>query len=527
MLDIVIANGLLVDGTGSLPVGAEIGIAGDRIVQITDPGNLSARRRIDADNMVVAPGFIDIHAHSDLDLLRPQGGWLKLRQGVTTDVIGNCGLAPVPVVGEERAGLATLLSAVLGELEPWDWTDIPSYLDVLDRAGLSMNVAVLAAHGSIRRRVMGLDPAPPTSARWTMLESILQEALAAGCWGLSTGLGYPPASFADDDELARLGAITARQGGYLAVHMRNEGAQVIPSLQAMVRVARHSGVPLQISHLKAYGRNNWSKTAAILTTVEEARAEGIDITFDSYPYLMGSTTLTAILPPWLSEGGEPVARLSDPTVRARVLHQLRNPLPDQESYTDICGWEGITYAGGNIGRYRELEGQNLVEIAAVMNTDPAEASLALMEGESGTASMLIYGMREDSVRQIMSHPLQMVGSDGLYNSLPHPRVAGTFPRILGTYVREAGLFSLEQAVHKMSGRPAARLGLKDRGVIVPGAFADLVIFDPAKVAEGATITSPTTPPVGIIHVLVNGVPVISNREVTTAQPGRLLRRGQG
>lgn len=527
MLDLSIQNGTLADGTGAPLRKTHLGIKHGRVVSQGESAAAPATEIIDAAGLVVAPGFVDIHAHADLDLLRSGGGLLKLRQGVTTEVVGNCGLSPTPVSAGERAGFKVLLSAVLGELDrEWTWTDLPSYLDELERTALSHNIAVLAAHGSLRREVMGLEPSPPSESQWRRLEEELREALEVGAWGLSTGLSYPPAVFSTDLELERLARVTALGGGYLAVHMRSEGGEVQESLESMLSISRNSGVPLQISHFKAYGKSNWHKAPRLLSTVEEARRQGVDVAFDSYPYIMGSTYLSSVLPAWLSQGGEAVARLADPCLREKVLHQLRTGIPGKESYLEVCGWEGLVYLGGNRGAFAELEGRNLVEIAAVLRTDPPEAVLRLLEGEGGTAAMLIYAMDEATVRQIMAHPVQMTGSDGLYNHRPHPRVAGTYPRILGRYVRDERLFSLESAIHKLSGAPARRVGLKDRGIIAPGAWADLVIFDPDTVAEGATTADPTAAPRGIRQVLVNGISAIKDGIPSPTGAGRLLRRGR-
>lgn len=529
MLDLKIEGGVVVDGTGAPGGRADVGIRDERIVAVGDLSREAAGRTVHAAGRVVAPGFIDVHSHSDWRLWANRRAESKIRQGVTLEVVGNCGFSPAPVAPErvdDLRGFALYLPAGLD----FRWRSVGEYLDVLDAEGLALNVIQLVGHGALRIAAMGFARRPPTAAELATMQRLLDEALRAGAWGLSTGLVYAPGSYAATDELIALARVAARGPAIYASHVRGEGAALLSAVEEAILVGREARVPVQVSHLKAAGRPNWGRVADALALIDRAAAEGIDVHADVYPYTASSTTLRALLPDWALEGGIEalLGRLADPAERRRIREALERPDSGQ-SLLDRVGWENITvaYAPGRA----EAEGRRLDELAAAAGVEPAEAALDLIAATAGKASMVLFQLDERDLRRALTHPRVMIGSDGsalapygeLGQGRPHPRSYGTFPRVLGEYVRQQRLLPLEQAIHKMTGLPARRLGLRDRGLIRVGAAADLVVFDPRRVADQATYEDPHRYPVGIEHVVVNGRLVIRDGEHTGSLPGRLLR----
>lgn len=529
MLDLKIEGATVVDGTGRPGARADVGIRDETIVAVGDLSREPAGTRLHAAGKVLTPGFIDMHSHSDWRLPGNRRAESKIRQGVTTEVVGNCGFSPAPASTEFLDELRAFALFVPRGMD-FAWRSVGEWLAALDRGGTALNVVQLVGHGALRIAAMGFARRPPTAGELARMQHLMAEAMGEGAWGLSTGLIYAPGSYAQAGEIVEVARMAARFRGLYASHIRGEGATLLPAVREAIRVGREAEMPVQISHIKAAGRPNWGRVADALALVDAARAEGLDVMADVYPYTASSTMLRTLLPDWALEGGIPamLERLRDPDARARIRKELEAPDPGG-SLLDRIGWEHIMIA--YCARRKDAEGRRLSEIAAARGTDPIDAVFELLVDEGGGATMILFQLDEADLRRALVHPQVMIGSDGSalapYGELgagkPHPRSYGTFPRVLGLYAREQRLLSLAQAVHKMTGLPARRLGLRDRGEVRPGARADLVVLDPRRVADQATYEDPHRYPVGIEHVLVNGRFVIKDGEHTGSLPGRVLR----
>lgn len=529
MLDLKIEGATVIDGTGATGSRADVGVRDEVIVAVGDLAREAAGRSLSAAGKVVAPGFIDMHSHSDWRLWANRRAESKVRQGVTTEVVGNCGFSPAPVVTEHLDDLRGF-ALYLPKAMDFRWRSVGEYFDAFDAEGLGVNVVQLVGHGALRIAAMGFARRPPTAAELTTMQRLLAEARDAGAWGVSTGLIYAPGSYAATEELIEVARVVARSRGFYASHIRGEGAALLEAVGEAIRIGREADLPVQISHIKAAGRPNWGKVAPALALIDAAGAQGLDVQADVYPYTASSTTLRTLLPDWVLEGGigAMIERLRSADVRERVRRELETPVAGQR-LLDRIGWEDIMIA--SCTRRKEAEGKRLSEVAAARALPPLDAAIELIVDEAGRASMILFQLDERDLRQALAHPRVMIGSDGsalaahgeLGEGRPHPRSYGTFPRVLGEYVREQRTLSLPEAVHKMTGLPARRLGLRDRGVVRAGACADLVVFDPKRVVDRATYEDPHRYPEGIEHVLVNGRFVIKNGEHTGSLPGRVLR----
>jgi N-acyl-D-amino-acid deacylase len=472
-----------------------------------------------------------MHSHSDWRLWGNRRAESKIRQGVTTEVVGNCGFSPAPVNPAFREDLRGFALYIPPGLD-LSWRSVGEYLDRFEGDGCALNVVQLVGHGTLRIAAMGFARRPPTAAELDTMRRLVAESLEGGAWGLSTGLIYAPGSFADTGEIVELARVAARGGGFYASHIRGEGTTLLDAVSEAIRIGREGGLPVEVSHLKAAGRLHWGKVTEALALIDGARADGLDVTADAYPYTASSTTLRTLLPDWALEGGieATLARLADSTTRARITAEVEAGTGSRENFAANVGWDAIMIAYAPTRR--DAEGRRLSELGRAWGLAPSEAALRLIEAERGKASMILFQLDEADVRRVLAHPQVMIGSDGsalaasgeLAQGMPHPRNYGTFPRVLGRYSRDEGVLALEQAIYKMTGLPARRLGLADRGVIRVGARADLVVFDPRTVEDRATYEAPHQYPRGIEHVLVNGRLVIRDGEHTGSLPGRVLRR---
>jgi N-acyl-D-amino-acid deacylase len=538
--DLLIRGGTLVDGTGAPGRRADVGVTGDRITAV---GDLSAVPLADvatvitAEGLVVAPGFVDPHGHSDASVLLDGALPSHLHQGYTTLVSGNCGYTLAPLTSASRALLGPDLAT--RELDPV-WTTFAEYLDVVERQPLGPNAAFLAGHGTIRAAVMGPDDRPPDHAELAAMVGHAEAALDAGAFGISTGLIYPPGIHAEPPELAELVAVAVRRGGVYATHMRNEAAGVAAAIDEAILTARAAeriaGHParLQISHLKAAARSVYGTGPALVAQIEAARAAGLDAAADQYPYTAAHTTLATILPPDLLalDLDDAVAVLRDPAGRRRIRDVQASGIPDWENVAADPGWEGTVIAFS--ATRPEWNGRSLAEIAANEGGDPAELAMDVLADERLAVDCVLHCMDEGDVEAIMAVPWIAVCTDGearrpdhpvLGRGVPHPRAYGSTARVLGRYVRERGVVPLETAVAKLTGVPAAQVGLRDRGIVREGWAADIVVFNAATVIDKATFERPASYPVGIPHVIVNGRLAVRDGVETGARPGRLLRRG--
>jgi N-acyl-D-amino-acid deacylase len=522
LCDLIVRGGLVFDGLAREPRRADVGVRGDTIVAVGDLAGSEAERVVDAADHVVAPGFIDCHTHSDLAFqLADEHAELAagaVRQGVTTEIAGNCGFSAFPVPRVTRPEVARFLTAMLG---PSDlaWTDLGGYADALRERGSYGNVATLVGHGTVRAAVLGFEDRAPDRGELDRMAGLVGEALDQGAVGLSSGLIYVPGLYAESAELAALCATVARRGKPYTTHMRSETADLVPATAETLAIGRDGGVPLHISHHKAAGRANWGATRTTLAMIDAARADGVAVTLDVYPYTAGSTSLTVLLPPWVAAGGaDAVAqRLSSPSERARIRADLERGLPGWENFAQVAGWDGIVVAACPD---TSAEGRTLAQIAQDEGCDPADAMLDLLLAHEGRVTVVLHFMDEADVARVIAHPLAMIASDGIpLPGKPHPRWCGTFARVLGRYTREEGLLDLATAIAKMTAMPAERFGLRDRGRIAPGAKADVVVFDPAAIADRATFAEPLLGPAGMRRVIVNGRIVVADGALTGEKPG--------
>jgi N-acyl-D-amino-acid deacylase len=532
LFSLIIENGMIVDGTGSLWHKADLGVRDDRIAAIGCLKGAAAQRRIDASGRVVAPGFIDIHTHSDLALLVDGRAESHVRQGVTTSVTGNCGISAAPASEETLALMAGIGIGGAQGLNLY-WKTADEYLRAVEEAGVSTNVAALIGHGTVRNYVMGFNARRPTAKEMDAMKAVVEEAMAAGFFGMSTGLVYTPGVYADTDEIVELASAVARHDGLYATHVRGENDTVMTAVQEAIEIGRRTGVRVQISHLKVMGRHMWGTSADLLGAIESARAEGLDVTFDQYPYTASATGLSAVLPPWAQEGGkdEFMKRLRDPDDRDRMRRDILAGTGEWVSMHKGVGWENILVTQCPDS---SVEGKSIAEIAEERGKDGFECCFDLLLDFEGQPRMVYFTIGDEDLERIMRHGAGMIGSDSNASHIqgplavgkPHPRTFGTFVRVLGHYVREKKIISLEEAVRRMTSFPAQKMRLFDRGLLRPGMKADVVVFDRDSVGDTATYEEPYDYPTGVSTVLVNGQVVVDQGRHTGAPAGRVLRRAE-
>jgi N-acyl-D-amino-acid deacylase len=526
--DLLIKHGTVIDGTGTPGVAADVGVSRGRITAMAPTLEGSARREIDAGGRVVAPGFIDVHTHSDFTLLSAPGADNKVRQGITTEVVGNCGFSPAPVSPQTL----DLLKQYVGFLNPdlpWNWRRLGEFYQHVSEHGCAINIAPLVGHGAIRIAVMGFDNRPPTANELTQMQRLVGEAMEDGAFGLSSGLIYTPGCYGDTEELVALAQIAHEADGIYTTHMRGEGGTLEEAIAEALRIGEVVGIPVQISHLKASGRENWEKMDRALQMIEAGRERGIAVTADIYPYIAGSTTMTSLFPAWTLEGGVErfLGRIGDPHTRKRIIDEVQGGREGWSRANGSVGWDDIVVSWCQ--QQTRFEGQTVAQIAITLGKEPPEAMMDFLLAEQGKASIVLFMMSEDNVARGIAHPVLMIGSDSLAlaagrGGKPHPRTYGTFPRVLGKYVREEGLITLENGVRKMTSMAAEKLGLDDRGVLAEGKAADITVFDAATVADLATFEEPHQYPVGIDYVIVNGQIVVEHGEQHPALPGHVLKK---
>lgn len=529
--DLVIKNGLIVDGTGRPAYRADLSVRGDRIERIAQARRIPrGRRMIDASGLVVAPGFIDMLGQSEQNLLIDPRAMSKVMQGVTTEVTGEGGsIAPMNerLIKEDEDFYRRFNLTV-------DWRTFAQYFQRVERQGIGLNLATFVGATQVRAYAMGYDNRAPTSAELDEMRRLVAQAMEEGALGLSTSLQYVPARFAKTDEIVELAKVAARYGGSYATHQRSEANALDSSLAEVFEIARRARIPTEIWHLKTAYKKNWGRMPEVLKRIEAARAEGLRITADVYPYTAASTSLTACLPPWALEGGveKMLSRLNDTQTRARLKQDISTDSKDWENiYLGSGGADGVLI--GSVVK-RELEawqGQRLSQVAAAQNKDALDALFDLIIADRGQTGAIYFMMSEDDLRAALRSPFVSICTDSgaratdgaLSGTKSHPRGWGSYPRILSRYVRDEKLLTLEQAVHKMTGMSAARVGLRERGVLREGAFADITVFDPQRVRDRATFEQPNQYAEGINYVIVNGQLAVDNGRRTPALAGRILR----
>jgi len=516
MFDILIKGGRIVDGSGNNWYYGDVGIKGDRIVAIGHLEGAEARRVIEAHGLVVSPGFVDIHTHSDLaEFIQPEAK-PKVMQGVTTEVIGNCGFSLVPTSDPTWRSFYKQLYFIMGEI-PKRWHTLAEYYDDLAKQGISVNVASYIGHGALRAAVMGFENRPPSADEMIQMKRLLAQGLEEGAMGMSTGLIFAPSSFSTTDELVELCEVLAEQGGIYVSHIRGERDTLFQSVEEIIEIGERSGVPVHMSHIEAVDKPNWGKVGQEIQMMEAARARGIDISYDVFPYRGSPIRVFGIIPTWAGKGSlEDVRRrFMDPSTRAVIIEQARPQDWEDIIVAKFAGPRGETWRGRTIAQIAREEGKSPWDL--VFDMFIADTSLILTQ---------LHMLSESDVRMAVRHPLGMIASDGSYETeaLRHPRLYSAFPEVLGKYVREEGVLRLEEAVRKMTSAPAQRLGLRDIGLIREGMMADITIFDPEAIRSRATYFDPEQYPVGIEYVLVSGQITVEKGKHKGTKAGRILRK---
>jgi N-acyl-D-amino-acid deacylase len=527
VLDVILTGGTIVDGVGTPAYATDLGIKSDVIARIGDCAELQAPIRINCSGLAIAPGFIDMHGHSDEILLVNPLAESKVRQGVTTEVGGNCGASPGPLSDDALAERNQRFREHYGsELAT---RTMGSFFDLLEHTGPALNFCCLVGLGETRAAVGGLDARPLEKEDLERQCRLVREACGEGAIGVSSGLIYPPGSYAHLDELTALAAAARSAGSPLyASHIRSEGDALLEAVDEALDVGKRADVGVQLSHHKAAGKRNWGKVHDTLAKVERARRSGLDVVLDQYPYKASSTGLAVILPNDVQEGGKAatLARLRDRRYAALVAARIALEYRDR--------WNNVLIASVNTERNKGFEGMTIQQIATETERAPVAVALDLLVAEELDVGAIYFTMCEDDVRTVLSYGQTTIGSDASARShagltargKPHPRAFGTFPRVLGRYVRDTGLLSLEEAVRRATSLPAHRLGLRNRGTLAEGRYADIVVFDPKSVVDTATYEDPYQYPRGIVHVFVNGAAVVSGERTTGVRSGRVLRRGR-
>jgi N-acyl-D-amino-acid deacylase len=525
-IDIAITGGKVYDGTGAPPQSANIGISGDRIVfPLKDEEVKKAKRIIDAKGLSISPGFINIHGHSEGSMLVDGRTASSLCQGITTEVLGNCSMSMAPLYGE-------CVTEMNKDLEEYgvavSWEDFDGFFNALLQKGISVNVMSFVGQGTVRGSIMGFDDRKPTPEEMQKMKDAVALMMDQGAWGLSTGLIYSPSSYADTEEIVELAKVAAEKGGIYATHIRGEGDRVIGAIEEAIEIGRRSNAPLEICHLKAAGTKNWGKVPKILEMIREARASGMIIQHDQYPYTISATSLSAILPEWSLVGGieKAVERFKDPVQRQKILNEMN------ETY--YSNGDNIIVSNVKNEKNTIYEGRIIEEIAREKGMNPFDFVLDLLIEEELAVGAIYMSMCEENVREIMQDPYTAICTDAwaraedgpLCKGKPHPRTYGSFPRVLGKYARDEKLFSTAEAVRKMTTLPAAMLGLDGRGKITDGFAADLVIFDEETIADMSTIQDPHRYAVGIPYVIINGVIALEKGVISAERPGRVLRSSE-
>ena len=527
--DAIIRGGTVYDGSGAAPVQADIAINGDRIAKIGDLSDASATNEIDAEGKAVSPGFINMLSWATESLIVDGRGMSDIKQGVTLEVMGE-GWSMGPINDELRDLAVAQQREFKYELE---WTTLGEYLEFLENQGISPNVASYVGATTLRMYEIGLDNVPATDEQLARMQEHVRVAMREGAIGVGSSLIYAPANFASTEELIALVEAAAEYGGRYISHIRSEGNRLEESVDELIEIAEATGAPAEIYHLKAGGRDNWRKLENVFAMVEQARADGLAITADMYTYTAGATGLDAAMPLWVQEGGDEAwfARLEDPAIREKVLVEMNEDQSEWENLYYHAGPHGVMFIGFRNPELRHLIGKTLAEVADMWEVTPAEAAIDLVIKDRSRVDTVYFLMSEENVAKKVAKPWVSFGSDaeasapeGVFlNSSTHPRAYGTFARVLGKFARDDGVISLQEGIRKMTSLPAANIGIRDRGSLTEGFYADVVVFDPATVRDHATFAEPLQYATGIEHVFVNGEQVLKDGEHTGATPGRVVR----
>jgi N-acyl-D-amino-acid deacylase len=527
--DVIIKGGMVYDGTGAEPQQADVAIRGDRIAGVGDFKNAKAKTIIDATGLAVAPGFINMLSWSNESLIQDGRSQSEIRQGVTTEIMGE-GESMGPVNDRVREHMLREQSDIKYDIK---WNTLAEYLRYLESRGVSCNVASFIGATTIREYVIGFDDRAPTPQELDRMRELVRKEMEAGALGIGTSLIYPPAFYAKTDELIELCKTAAQYQGKYISHMRSEGNRLLEALGELIRISREAKIPAEVYHIKAAGQPNWGKIDDLLSGIEAAQKEELKITADMYTYTAGGTGLDACLPPWTEDGGYPALfkRLRDPATREKIKAQVQTPTNDWENmYLAAAGPEHIILVQFKSEKLKPLTGKTLAEIAKMRGKDPIDTAMDLIAEDESRIGAVYFMISEDNIKKELAKPWISFGSDeasqapeGVFlKSNPHPRAYGNFARLLGKYVRDEKVIPMSEAIRRLSGLPATNLGLNHRGFIKEGMFADVVVFDPATIADRATFEKPHQYAVGVKQVFVNGVQVLKDGEHTGAKPGRAL-----
>lgn len=539
MFDLVIKNALIADGTGQAIYKGEIAIKDDKIAVVSETVNGDAENIIDAKGNIVCPGFIDAHGHSDFTLFLNNRGESKIRQGITTEVTGNCGFTAGPITKEHEDDLVHYLANTIVLSDDlrlrWKWNSQDEFLRHCAKDGLSFNVVPLVGQGMIHVGVVGFDDRMPTDEELVKMKNMLRKELDAGFFGMSMAFEYEPGNYMRLEEILQMCKVLKEYGCIYTIHMQNEGMNLVECVKHAIEICRKSGCRVEISHLKARYIANWGKTKEALRLIEDAKNEGLDIAFDVYPYSAYGSGLIDLIPPWVKKDGPRIMCecLKDKELRKKALYDMEHGLDDWDSIMKGQGWDKcVQIASLKTEANKKFEGMVISEIAEIRGTTSYETVVDLMVEEDASIKCIWFAMSDDELENIMKYPDAIFGTDGracatygeLSKGAVHPRYYGTYPRILGHYVREKGLMPLEEAIRKSTGAPAKRFGIEKRGIIQEGNFADLVIFSPDRICETNSFKNPHSYPDGIDYVIVNGKTVIDHGEHTGSLPGIILRK---
>jgi N-acyl-D-amino-acid deacylase len=526
--DVLIKGGTVYDGTGRAPRRADVAIKGDRIVAVGDLTKARARSVVDARGLAVAPGFINMLSHSETSLIVDGRSMSELKQGVTTQIFGESSMGPLSDEMKRRR------LAAQGDVKfDIPWTTLGEYLTWLEKRGVSQNFASFIGAATLRERVIGLEDKPPSPAQLEKMRELARREMEAGALGVTTALIYPPAFFAKTDELIELCKVAAKYKGKYTAHIRSEANQLVEAVQETIRIGREASLPVEIYHLKASGQSNWPKMDQVIAIIEEARRQGLKITADMYMYPAGGTGLDASMPPWVFDGGPEAAykRLQDPDTRKKIADAIRTPTDEWENLYYLAGSpDRLLLAGFKSEALKPLTGKTLGEVAKMRGKDPVETIMDLVFEDRSRVGTIYFLMNEENIKKQIGRPWVSFGSDAasmapegaFLKSSTHPRAYGNFARLLGKYARDEKVITLQEAVRRLTGLPATNLGLDHRGFLKPGMFADVVVFDPATIADRATFENPHQYSVGVKHVFVNGAQVLKDGEHTGAKPGKAL-----
>lgn len=526
----LIKNGLVVDGSGNPGFKADVLLDGEKIAKIgsVSEGEAEGAEVIDAEGFVVAPGFIDTHSHSDLQILVDPEVAPKVMQGITTEILGQDGISMAPLPKQYVSPWRKNLAGLDGDSDDIDWNyeTTENYLKMIDAVKPGLNECYLVPHGNIRMEAMGLENRLPNEEELEKMRQITRREMEAGAVGLSTGLIYMPCAYSESKEIIEMCKVVAEYDGSFVIHQRSEADTILDSMEEVIKIGRESGVKIHYSHFKVCGKKNWDKIDKVVELLEKAEAEGIRVSFDQYPYVAGSTMLGVILPPWVHDGGtdKVLERLADPELRKKMVYDIEHGIPGWDNFVEFAGLDQIFVTSVKNKKNEDAVGLSLMQLGELRGKDPYDATFDLLLEEENAVGMVDFYGTEEHVQRFMKRPEMNVCTDGLLGGKPHPRVYGAFPRVLGKYVREDKALTLEEAVYKMTGKPAATFNMTGRGILKEGNYADICIFNPDTVIDKGTFTDPVQYPEGIEYVLVNGETTVANGKHTGKRNGVVLRK---